>query len=451
MDKCKKLISSDVKKCMKSTSCISIQKNNPLFLESASSILKNVKDEPIIINKSYKSNVKEASLFSYKVVKKIFDKDNGEHEYLIGQTLNELRGEINNFCYTFESSTPSTEFLIEHTNGVSLLDEMKKDNVYNNESRIINNPDLREKYHSIFLQIFLALYIAFNRFGFVHNDLHDENIMITTFETEQWVEYPVRLINKTFCLKTKYFPMIIDYGLSQIVDNKGDIKMISEGFVCYDLSERYCIPIRDWVKILYYKPILSRMLYGNDKTMEIINHPNIKKYLSPYFRRNYGILLASYRINMWKMLESNKKPIIAFYNINYGDIVNALSNTFQESYNQKIIFRDCYLSDFYQKIPTFISHPSTSSIFIEAYIKLLEGHGDGFIEDQNIVSNEVYDELEKIYQSMQPYSISSFRLVNDMILRVQEKASMIRSTHRKNIDEYVKNRLEWINHSIIKY
>jgi len=241
LKKCKTKITPLVRKCMESKTCVDLNKNNPLFLDSASDVLKG---QPIHIKKSYKEHVQEGSVFSYKVIRKTFDKDStGLYEYIIGQTLNNLRGEINNFCYTFETPTPEKTILIEHVDGSSLYAEMKRDNIHNN----------LEKYHSIFLQVFLALHIAFGRFGFVHNDLHAENILITTFPEERWVDYPIRLINKTFRVKTKYFPTIIDYGLSQVIDQNGKVIM-DQDFSLYDLDRKYCIPIRDWTKLFFRYP-----------------------------------------------------------------------------------------------------------------------------------------------------------------------------------------------------
>ena len=250
LKKCKSKITPLVKKCMQSKKCVDLNKNNPLFLDRAGDALKG---QPIHIKKEYKQNVEEGSVFSYKVIKKTFDEDStGIYEYIIGQTLNNLRGEINNFCYTFETATPEKTILIEHVDGSSLSDEMKRD-----------TKNL-EKYHSIFLQVFLALHIAFDRFGFVHNDLHAENILITTFPEERWVDYPIRLINKTFRVKTKYFPTIIDYGLSQVINENGKVIMDPD-FSVYDLDRKYCIPIRDWVKLFFQYPAIGKMLYGSNR------------------------------------------------------------------------------------------------------------------------------------------------------------------------------------------
>ena len=440
--KCKSKIKLHVKRCMENKACIDLNKNNPLFLDGANDALK---DQPIHITKSYKENVEEGFVFSYKVIKKTFGPDlSGHFEYLIGQTLNNLRGEINNFCYTFQTNTPKKTFLIEHIDGSTLYDEMVRDNIHDDHFND-DNDDKREKYHSIFLQVFLALHIAFGRFGFVHNDLHSGNIIITTFPEERWVDYPVRLINKTFRVKTKYFPTIIDYGLSQVIDEKGKVVM-DQDFSVYDLNKKYCIPIRDWIKLFFQYPKIGKILYGDDKKMAVIGviDPIIRSYMSI----RYAILPAISKI------QHLNEMIPSLYSLHNGDVVNALLHTFTERYSSKLIFRDCYLVDFYQKIPTFVLDRK-NDLFIKTYIHLLSQNGDGFIdtdgvvESVNTICETLYEEMRDLLAS--PYG--GFRQTNDAILRIQEKMAMIPVKHRatfNRLDSPLQKHLKMVSDSIIK-
>lgn len=440
LKKCKSKITPLVKKCMKSKKCIDINKNNPLFLDRAGDALKG---QPIHIKREYKKNVQEGSVFSYKVIKKTFDMDStGLYEYMIGQTLNNLRGEINNFCYTFETPTPEKTILIEHIDGSSLSYEMKRD-----------TKNL-EKYHSIFLQVFLALHIAFSRFGFVHNDLHFENILITTFPEERWVDYPIRLMNKTFRVKTKYFPTIIDYGLSQVIDGNGKVVMDPD-FSVYDLDRKYCIPIRDWVKLFFQYPEIGKILYGDDKRMSVIDI--INPILEPTLNKSYAILpslskIKSLDIAMIKDARS-VDTLNDFYHLHNGDVVNALLNTFNEKYPSKLIFRDCYFADFYQRIPSFVTdHTDHTNIFIKTYVRLLS-NGDGFIDSPEAsittICDTLYDDMRDLLAS--PYK--GFRQTNDAILRIQEKMAMIPIKHRgkfKTLEGPLQKHLRMVSNSIIK-
>lgn len=442
LEKCKTKITPLVRKCMESTKCIDLNKNNPLFLDGASDALKG---QPIHINKSHKENVEEGSVFSYKVIKKTFDKDSsGLYEYIIGQTLNNLRGEINNFCYTFQTPTPHQTILIEHVDGSSLYDEMKRDDIYDN----FDDVQKHEKYHSIFLQVFLALHIAFGRFGFVHNDLHSQNILITTFPTERWVDYPIRLINKTFRIKTKYFPTIIDYGLSQVIDENGTVIM-DPAFSYYDLNTKYCIPIRDWTKLFFRYPEIGKILYGEDKTMSVIDI--VDPILEPLLNKSYDILPKISKIpKIPKRKAPSQEIISSFYHLHNGDVVNALLNTFTRSYPSKLVFRDCYFVDFYQRIPDFVIDPK-NDLFIKTYVRLLSNGGDGFIDASDIdkTINTLYMEMHDLLSS--PYK--GLLQTNDAILRIQEKMAMIPVKNRgkfKTLDGLIQKHLKMVSDSIIK-
>jgi hypothetical protein len=313
----------------------------------------------------------------------------------------------------------------------------------------------REKYNSIFLQVFLALHIAFDRFGFVHNDLHHGNIIITTFPEERWVDYPIRLINKTFRIKTKYFPTIIDYGLSQIIDGNG--KVFMQNRPAYSLVDKYCIPIRDWTKLFFEYPEIGKILYGDDKKMAVLGVVN--PILRPILDKSYRHLP-----NMSKVLRiskiskiSDQYPFLAsLYHLQHSDVVNALMKTFTTSYPSKVIFRDCYFVDFYQKIPHFVLDRN-NDIFIKTYVSLLSEKGDGFIdaietdETINTICDTLYREMIGILSSSK---YNGFRQTNDDILRIQEKIAMIPVKNRqkfKTLDGLVQKHLKKFSNSIIKF
>ena len=462
IEKCKTKITPLVRKCMESKTCIDLNKNNPLFLDRANEALKG---QPFIMEKQYTTDVEAGSVFSYKVVRK----NMSDAEYDIGRKLNSLRGEINNFCYTFEkplldglygNSYYDSSGLIEHVDGKSLGTEMYMDNLYAHYQRenFDNfNDSKREKYHSIFLQVFLALHIAFGRFGFVHNDLHPDNIIITTFPEERWVDYPVRLINKTFRVKTKYFPTIIDYGLSQIIDENGKVVMDDRfDLRVYCLVKKYCIPIRDWTKLFFRYPKIGKFLYGDDKKMEVLGV--VDSILRPILDDSYRHLP-----NLSKVLKISKMseqyPFLAsLYDLQHSDVVNALLHTFTERYPSKLIFRDCYLVDFYQKIPDFVLD-TKNDLFIETYVSLLSEKGDGFIDTDdetiNTICDTLYEEMRNLLESSdRPRSVMKSFKINDDILRIQEKMAMIPVKNRgkfKKLDELVQKHLKKLSESIIKF
>lgn len=100
--------------------------------------------------------------------------------------------------------------------GVYLLVEMVKSKA---DFRYMHNKWAKEnKFHEIlvcFLQIFYTLWIAYEKLGFVHCDLHDSNILVV--EMDEPVAIPYFLPNgETVVLVTPYVVKIIDFGMSRI-------------------------------------------------------------------------------------------------------------------------------------------------------------------------------------------------------------------------------------------
>lgn len=73
---------------------------------------------------------------------------------------------------------------------------------------------------SIIFQIYFALKIGQAQFSFVHGDLHNANIMITSLEEYKYIAYSYKDMNKNakdevFYVKARYLAVMIDYGLSR--------------------------------------------------------------------------------------------------------------------------------------------------------------------------------------------------------------------------------------------
>ena len=150
-------------------------------------------------------------------------------EYFIGTfCCNNLRSIIPNFVYTlgilkcndlknknnisinhFCSTNKGNFIIYEKIIGNSLEDEIKKSD-FNLKSCL-----------SYFIQILLSLMIAQDKYSFVHNDLHTNNIMIRDIIGEQIITYFINGI--TYKLKVSKIATIIDYGKSQFVYKKNNI------------------------------------------------------------------------------------------------------------------------------------------------------------------------------------------------------------------------------------
>jgi len=125
-------------------------------------------------------------------------------EVRLGLVLNDLRISIPNFMYTFLGSKVDKKFMYvsEKIEGSTLYNMLKH--------ALLSESDLA----SIYLQVFFALSTAKEKFQFIHNDLHYENIIVRT------LRFPIVLTYKhnqqTYYMVTKYIATIIDYGFSRI-------------------------------------------------------------------------------------------------------------------------------------------------------------------------------------------------------------------------------------------
>ena len=96
---------------------------------------------------------------------------------------------------------------------VLLLSEFFDDTISFHE--FINTRHNEEDLSNIMLQIIISLIIAYKQYGFKHNDLHRENVLIQ----ERDCELTYNLSGKIITLKSRYVARIIDYGLSHITYN----------------------------------------------------------------------------------------------------------------------------------------------------------------------------------------------------------------------------------------
>lgn len=146
--------------------------------------------------------------------KNIDDNNDILHEFFVGTLLNTLRKDIPNFVYTFglfpcditknfcEKKGQYYASAIEYIEGKS-LEKIIKDGEITSEELL-----------KIVLQILFALYYAENKYRFVHNDLHTENIIVRQLRTRQIVQY--RFMERQVNIVSDMVPVIIDYGYSRI-------------------------------------------------------------------------------------------------------------------------------------------------------------------------------------------------------------------------------------------
>lgn len=154
------------------------------------------------------------------------------HEAFIGKkVMNNLLKFCPNFVYTLAyRDEPNITYLpSEYFNsfGPKNTENLKEVSVL---QEYIQGPTLQEflknctfkSYLEVILSLFCSLAIAQNLYAFVHHDLKPWNIIVTILQEPIVVEYLLRVENDqeiSYKIKTKYIPIIIDYGKSHVIYN----------------------------------------------------------------------------------------------------------------------------------------------------------------------------------------------------------------------------------------
>lgn len=143
-------------------------------------------------------------------------------EFLIGQILNDLRNDIPNFSQTYgilgcdavfndsffcSSKGKNSVLIMEKINGISFGDWLK------NAS---DNIDTQAELYSILFQIIQSIWFAYEKFNFIHSDLHSENILVRALHNDFYLPYFYEEGAPVF-LRTHLIPTVIDYGYSRVI------------------------------------------------------------------------------------------------------------------------------------------------------------------------------------------------------------------------------------------
>ena len=140
-------------------------------------------------------------------------------EIVIGLLLNTIHEEAPNFMYTYGGFVCS--FKGKGKKFTMCQGKEKEVGIFENvEGTLLSNFKFGKQplqtQISIFMQIIHSLQIAYERFGFKHNDLNFQNVIIKVLPKAQIVK-----IN-SFSILTNVIPVIIDYGCSEIFfEDKG--------------------------------------------------------------------------------------------------------------------------------------------------------------------------------------------------------------------------------------
>ena len=276
----------------------------------------------IFRNKIVNINKYTISKFSF-IVKNTSDneknKENIHESFICKNVINELVKYVPNFSYYFGKY--DNNLIMEYIKGYTFEKWIKSDK--------FNMTD----YLFILIQISLSLQFAQQYCGFVHYDLTPWNIVIQEIKVPVTFDYMLGH-NKIYQIKTKYIPVIIDYGKSHVI-----YKNIHYGFVnMYKMStiqdilsilitslnlivnNEYSLRKCDEKDIIRLLNFISNTKYRND-TFRNIN--DVKKFIE--LSRNYN-----------ELINRNKYELESLHPL---DFINYIESQFKYKFNYKMPYK----------------------------------------------------------------------------------------------------------------
>lgn len=265
---------------------------------------------------------------------------------------------------------------------------------------------------SILFQLIRALIYANRETGFVHNDLHSTNIMITEFSDKIILNDVFNEISNYNCHETNHLVKIIDYGYSSITNYvnydyhimsnenttiHNDIIKITLDcfFVLYDeyiivpnerLFMNMCL-ITKFILSCYFRELdllsLEELLQNKEDSLKIFN--KIKNIELKESKRAYDPSTMYCKINMLEECK-NINPIDIYKNM------IELYDDYNSKYNWNIFNNNCNVKYYYEsddKIYDFINEKIESNKIYEIETKL------NTLVD-NIVNDDIFTFIEVV-------------------------------------------------------
>jgi len=136
-------------------------------------------------------------------------------EYILGKSINKLRQITPCFMYTFSlfgcGLDKKTKKICTTSKSLPLL-TLEKVNGKSMAKFILEPSTTFEEWLKVYTQVLLNLEIAQKLYKFNHNDLHQENVMVS--KKTQPITYSFNSETKTYKVTTDTFPVLIDFGYS---------------------------------------------------------------------------------------------------------------------------------------------------------------------------------------------------------------------------------------------
>jgi len=208
-----------------------------------------------------------------------------EREVLVSSHVNQLRNISPNFSTAFLQTTcPEGKILLsEYIPGPTL------------QSIIHNGPPFANLF-SYFVQCQMALEVARNEIGFIHNDLLSSNIVGVKLPEKKMIRYG------NYWVETDHFPLIFDYDRSY----------------CYAVPDALSDPRRDIYTLLFsffrfYPKKFRKLLswYGVDFYENTLNRVSIEAEAPKLILHSIDELLAYGRANFkYRPIENGLSDIL---------------------------------------------------------------------------------------------------------------------------------------------
>lgn len=208
------------------------------------------------------------------------------HEYFVSTLcINDMRKYIPNLLYNFGNIQEDENNLLfsEYIEGVVLLEYLR--------SHEFNLQD----FTSILLQIILTLEMCQEKFCFTHNDLTPWNIIIKKQEKD--IYYNIG--NKTYKIRAKVVPVIIDFGKSHIVYNNKHY-----GFINIYKTSRVIDILTLIIKCI---DILVEKNFNNNVCLNLMNFFTNNRYIPHKFTDIYNLKKFIYEHGKYVNLLAEEK------------------------------------------------------------------------------------------------------------------------------------------------
>ena len=204
-------------------------------------------------------------------------------EYFIGVVaINNLRYIIPTFVYTLDYISPY--IIYEKIPGKNMHDAIKDGTI-----------STYDEWLYLFYQILISLEIAQRKIEFTHFDLHTGNIMLRPIQGDFSYQVNIDMYTYTINAKYGYIPILIDFGMSSIVNPEDKRGVGAFGLEKYGIVN-FMVQGYDMYKLLVYSARDFKDAKRMDIAEKIYNLFNFYEDNDPYSistKKSDGIKLAS--------------------------------------------------------------------------------------------------------------------------------------------------------------